>query len=404
MMARFSYRGRIEGGAAVNGVLEGRDPDHVARQLKNRGVLPLAITELPPVQRAFRSGNPLVKGYGINDLILFSRQMSALSRSGVPLVSAFQGLIAASIKPRLKKAMVQILIDLQAGRSLSLSLADQAPIFDHFFVRMVQVGEESGRLDEAFLHIANYLENGKQTRQRLTTALRYPLFVVLTLVVALAVINYSVIPAFVQLFTKFGVELPWTTRILIATSNFSRDYLLLIIGGLGGLVALFVYSIKTVSGRLFWDRLVLRVPVVGPLIHRILLARFARIFVMGSRSGMNMVQVLSAVAETLNNGFLARRVQSIQQGVFRGESLAQAAEGSEIFTPLVLQMIAVGEQTGQIEQMMSDVAAFYEEEVDYEIQALSGIIEPILLFFLAAMVLVLTLGIFLPLWELGAGR
>jgi MSHA biogenesis protein MshG len=401
-MARFCYQGRADG-ELVDGVMEGTDPDHVAAQLQNRGITPLNISEIAQSKVVGKRFSLLLSRPQVDDLILFSRQMAALSRSGVPLVRAFQGLIDSTVNMALKKAMTGILADIQAGRDLSLAMAEHPHIFDPFFIRVIRVGEEMGRLEDAFAQIFHYLENGKATRQRIANALRYPIFVVMTVIVAMVVVNYYVIPAFVQLFTNFSAELPLATKILLTTSEFTREHGLPILGGLSALFAGFVYSLQTESGRLLWDRLILKMPLVGTLIHRTALARLSRIFVLGSRSGMNMIQILSAVEETVNNQFLAQRIALLRLGVSRGESLVQAASGSNIFTLLVLQMIAVGEETGQIEQMMSEVADFYEQEVDYKIKALSTVIEPLLLLFLAAIVLVLALGIFLPLWELGAG-
>ena len=383
--------------------MEGVDRDAVAAQLKKRGILPLTISQILPPSANEQSLLAFFERPKINDLLLFARQMATLSRSGVPLVRSFQGLIESSGNGGLKRAMVAILANLQAGRDLSASLAEHPKIFDKFFVRIIRVGEETGRLDEAFSQIFNYLENGKKTRQRIVSAVRYPIFVLFTVTLALAVVNYYVVPAFVELFTKFGAELPLSTQILLDISKFTHKYALTILVVFFLLFMGIKLSLTTTNGRLYWDRILLQPPLVGSLLQRISLARLARIFVLGSRSGMSMVQVLSAVEETVNNRFIAQRVALIKLGVTQGESLAQAARGSKIFTPLVVQMISVGEETGQVEQMMAEVAEFYEQEVDYEIQAISSTIEPLLLLFLAVIVLVLAMGIFLPLWDLGAG-
>ncbi|MBF0358272.1 MAG: type II secretion system F family protein [Magnetococcales bacterium] len=402
-MAKFRYKGRAAGDL-VEGVMEGQTPDHVASKLQNRGTVPITIDEINQ-SRAIRWGvMPRLGGVKVDDLIIFSRQMAALTRSGVPLVRAFSGLIDSTVNSSLKEAMVQVVADLQAGHDLSTSLAEHPRIFDQFFVRVIRVGEEMGRLDDAFAQVLRYLEGGKETRQRIANAVRYPIFVVITVIVAIGVVNYYVIPSFVQLFAKFGSQLPLATRVLLATSKFTNDHAPAIFAVITALIGGCWLSWQTPSGRLFWDRVSLKTPLVGPLMHRIALARISRIFVLASRSGMNMVQILSAVEATVNNRFLAERLVTIRLGVERGESLVQAAQRSAIFTTLVLQMIAVGEETGQVEQMMDEVADFYEQEVDYKIKALTSIIEPILLLFLAGIVLILAVGIFLPLWDLGSGN
>ncbi|MBF0455829.1 MAG: type II secretion system F family protein [Magnetococcales bacterium] len=401
-MAKFYYKGRLAG-KRVEGVLEGVDRDQVAAQLKKRRVVPLTITEKPTPQGG---GQPRLVFFGrpkVEDMLLFARQMAALSRSGVPMVRAFEGLIESTLNRVLKQAMVRILADLQAGRDLSVALGEHPHLFDPFFLRMVRVGEETGRLGDAFQQIFSYLENDKETRRRLASAVRYPAFVVMTVFLALGVVNTYVIPAFVELFDKFGAELPFSTSLLLAASRFIQGWGWPVLFFLLLIIVLQQLSLRTDWGRLFWDRLVLTLPLVGSLLHRIILARLCRVFVLGSRSGMSMVQVLSTVADSADNRFIAGQIDGIRQGVSRGESLKQAVEVSGVFTPLVVQMIAVGEETGQVEQMMMEVAVYYEQEVDYEIHALSATLEPILLLCLAGIVLILALGIFLPLWELGSG-
>jgi MSHA biogenesis protein MshG len=402
-MAKFRYKGRAAG-ELVEGIMEGQTPDHIASKLQNRGTVPITIDKISQSRAVNWGVMPRLGGVKVDDLIIFSRQMAALTRSGVPLVRAFSGLIESTVNSSLKEAMVQIVVDLQAGHDLSTALAEHPLIFDQFFVRVVRVGEEMGRLEDAFAQVLHYLEGGKETRQRIANAVRYPIFVVVTVIVAIGVVNYYVIPSFIQLFAKFGSQLPLATRVLLATSKFTHDYASAIVAFLTALTGACWLSWQTPSGRMFWDRVSLKTPLVGPLMRRIALARISRIFVLGSRSGMNMVQILSAVEATVNNRFLAEGLVTIRLGVERGESLVQAAQRSAIFTPLVLQMIAVGEETGQVEQMMDEIADFYEQEVDYKIKALTSIIEPVLLLFLAGMVLILAVGIFLPLWDLGSGN
>ncbi|MBF0381434.1 MAG: type II secretion system F family protein [Magnetococcales bacterium] len=401
-MARFQYVGRAAG-ERVAGEMDGINPEYIAAQLQNQGIVPLTIAEIKQNSRVDWSWLPGINKVSVDDLIVFSRQMAALTRSGVPLVRAFTGLIDSTVNSTLKNVMKQIVADLEAGHELSVALGEHPRIFDKFFVKVVRVGEEMGKLEDAFTQIFHYLESGKITRQRITNAVRYPIFVVLTVIVAMGVVNYYVIPAFIHLFAKFGSQLPITTQILVASSNFTRNYAPLLLAILVALIIVGRSVWQRPKGRLFYDRAVLKIPIVGPLLHRIILARLSRIFVLGSRSGMNMVQILSAVESTVNNRFLAQRVADIRLGVSRGESLVKAAQRSQIFTPLVLQMLAVGDETGQFEHMMDEVAEFYEQEVDYEIKGLSSTIEPILLLFLAVLVLVLAMGIFLPLWNLGSG-
>ncbi|MBF0124725.1 MAG: type II secretion system F family protein, partial [Magnetococcales bacterium] len=321
---------------------------------------------------------------------------------GVPIIRAFQGLAESTHNKKLIEAMRRTVDDLQAGRDLSSSLAEHRRIFRPLYVRMVRMGEETGRLDESFNQLYRYMEIDKETRKKIKSALRYPSFVLIAITVAMIVVNYFVIPTFADMFKKFGADLPWATQVLIATSAFTKKYILHIIGGIIAAVWGFRYYINTKRGELWWDRKRLTMPLVGSIINRATLARFSRAFAMGSESGLPVLQILGTVGEAVDNAYVAKKVDEMRISIERGESIVQASFNTEMFTPLVLQMMAVGEETGNMDSMMREVAEFYEREVEYDIQSLSSSIEPIMLVFIGGMVMVLALGIFLPLWELGS--
>lgn len=402
-MPSFRYSARNQGGV-VSGVIHAMDRASAATQLLEQQLEPLTIEPTKKEggwphfwDRLFHSNTP-----NSDDLILFSRQMYALTRSGVPLVRAFQGLQEHAHHHMMKEVMGNIITDLQSGQNLSSALAAHPRVFVPLFTRLVHVGETTGRLDESFHYLSQYLEMDRDARQRIHTALRYPLFVLLAIVIALFVVNYFVIPAFAGVFAKFGAELPLFTRMLIATSQFTKVYwfLMLVVGV--GLVQLFLMIIKTPQGRLWWDEKKLALPIVGGILYRIALARLTRTFSMGIRSGLTVVQTLSSIADTIDNTYLDKKLLLMRQGVERGESLIQAAYHSNLFSPLVLQMLSVGEETGEVANMMTEVADFYDREVGYEIKSMSAAVEPILLFVVSILVLLLALGIFLPMWNLGS--
>jgi MSHA biogenesis protein MshG len=266
---------------------------------------------------------------------------------------------------------------------------------------MVRVGEMTGRLEEVFLRLFDHLEFDRDMRERVKTAMRYPSFVVFAMVAAMAVVNIFVIPAFVGVFAKFHTELPLMTRILIGTSNFTVRYWPVLSAALVGAVWGFRAWTGTAKGRYQWDKLKLKIPVAGKIILKATLARFARSFSLSSRSGVPIVQALSVVAQTVDNAYLTARVEQMRDGVERGESILRTATATNVFTPIVLQMIAVGEESGSIDELMDEIAQMYEREVDYELKTLSAQIEPILIVFLGILVLILALGIFLPIWDLG---
>jgi MSHA biogenesis protein MshG len=266
---------------------------------------------------------------------------------------------------------------------------------------MVRVGELTGRLEEVFLRLFDHLEFDREMRARVKSALRYPMFVVAAMIVAMVVVNLFVIPAFVKVFASFHAPLPLMTRILIATSKFTVDYWPILLLGLIATVVGATMYVRTPDGLYRWDRLKLRLPIAGKILLKGTLARFARSFALSSRSGVPIVQALNVVAATVDNAYLSSRVEQMRDGVERGESILRTAVHAGVFTPVVLQMIAVGEETGDLDELMDEIAQMYEREVDYELKTLSAQIEPILIIFMGIMVLVLALGIFLPIWELG---
>jgi MSHA biogenesis protein MshG len=259
----------------------------------------------------------------------------------------------------------------------------------------------TGRLDEVFLRLFHHLEFETTLRQQVKSAMRYPTFVVAAMVVALGVINLLVIPAFASVFAAAGASLPLPTRILMATSQFTIDWgWAMALAAVGGAFALRAWR-RTPDGRLRIDAALLHVPVAGKIVRKAMLARFARSFALALRSGVPIEQALSVVAQTVDNQHIARRLDGMRGAVERGDSILRAAASAGVFTPVVLQMIAVGEETGAVDELMDEVAGFYASEVEYELKTLSQQIEPILIVMLGVLVLMLALGVFLPVWDLG---
>lgn len=274
-------------------------------------------------------------------------------------------------------------------------------VFSSFYISMVRIGETTGRLDKVFLNLFDHLEFEREMRDRVKSALRYPIFVVIVMCIAIAVINLFVISAFARVYACFNAELPIMTRLLINISNFTVTYWPVILIALGAAgIAIRTY-IATPTGRFKWDKAKLRIPVVGKILLKATLGRFARSFALSSKSGVPIVQGLSVVAKTVDNAYITSRIEQMRDGVERGESILRTAVTTGVFTPVVLQMVAVGEESGALDDLMDEIADMYEREVDYELKTLSAQIEPILIFFLGILVLILALGVFLPIWDLG---
>jgi MSHA biogenesis protein MshG len=402
----YAYKGRNARGELMQGVLEGADSGAVADQLFNTGVTPIDISVTKKAAAAGENGDAwwtrlFEKKVMPMDVQLFSRQLYTLLKAGVPIMRGLAGLQESAISKAFGRVIKDMRESLDSGRELSAAMRRHPTVFSPFYLSMVRVGEMTGRLEEVFLRLFDHMEFDRDMRERVKTAMRYPSFVVVAMVAAMTIVNIFVIPAFVKVFDSFHSELPLMTRILIGSSNFTVRYWSLLLAAVVGAAFGFRSWIATAKGRYQWDKFKLRVPVAGKIILKGTMARFARSFALSARSGVPIVQGLTVVAQTVDNAYLAARVEQMRDGVERGDSILRTAAAAGVFTPVVLQMIAVGEETGSLDDLMDEIAQMYEREVDYELKTLSAQIEPILITFLGALVLVLALGIFLPIWDLG---
>ncbi|GGK04324.1 type II secretion system F family protein [Pseudomonas matsuisoli] len=405
-MATFLYQGRDAGGAKVSGKVQSSSADAVASELMAQRITPLTIVEqvesaqvdvLGELKSRLRR-----KRVELDELIIFTRQMHSLAKAGVPIIRAISGLAESHRNAYFREVLQDVRSSLESGQSMATAMNTHPKVFNRLFISMISVGENTGQIDQAFRQLSNYLELERETRKRIKQATRYPTFVLVAMAVALAIINLFVIPAFSKVFQQFHAQLPLPTRILIGTSNFFQHYWwLVLILIVGGLVAFFRWK-KTDTGEVTWDRIKLRLPIVGGIFERIALARFTRTFAMMYRAGVPLLQTLSINSASVGNRHIGNAILKMRDGIERGEALTRTASASGLFTPLVLQMMAVGEETGALDDLFVEVAEFYEQEVDYDLKQLASAIEPILIVAMGGMVLVLALGVFLPMWELGA--
>lgn len=403
-MPAFAYRGRNGAGEIVSGTIEGASAGAVADLLFGSGITPTEIRAAPAAagltvsDTAFKLFKPKI---GHIDTLLFTRQIYTLLKAGVPIMRALAGLQESSANPAMKTLLKEVRESLDSGRELSLALARHPTVFTPFYLAMVRVGEMTGRLEEIFLRLFDHLAFERFMREQVRSALRYPSFVVLAMVVAMAVVNIWVIPAFAKIFEGFGAELPLLTRLLIGVSNFVVGWWPALLIGLAALAGGFRAWIGTRRGRYRWDQIKLKLPIAGKIVRKATLARFARSFALAMRSGVPVIQALSNVAQTVDNDFIAEKIENMRTAIEHGDSVLRAAIGAGIFTPVVLQMIAVGEESGALDEMMDEISGMYQNEVEYELKTLAQQIEPILIVLLGIMVLILALGVFLPLWDLG---
>jgi MSHA biogenesis protein MshG len=289
---------------------------------------------------------------------------------------------------------------LESGRGLGQSLEQHPDIFPALFISIIKMGETTGTLDLAFLRMFEYLAMEQEIKDRVKSATRYPLTVIGAVFVAIGVITVFVIPNFAPLFEKLGDDLPMTTRIIIGVSDFAVNHwlLALFLGGVTG-AGISAY-VKTEVGRFQWDRLKLRLPVVGNIVRNAALSRITRSLTISLQAGLPMNETLNTVATSIGNEYLSKKMSQLSAGIERGESLWTSAHATGLFTPLVLQMISLGEETGALPELLNEVADHYKREVDYDLENLSAALEPILMIGVGGIVLVLALGIFLPMWDM----
>ena len=402
-MPHYAYTGRDERGQMVEGELEGADSSVVAGQLISQGVTPIEITAAVTPEEA---GPGLLerlteKKFTQTDVLLFSRQMNTLLKAGVPIMSALRGLEGSGENKSLARVMRELREGLESGQELSNCMLRQPKAFDPFYVAMIRVGEFTGTLQEVFLRLFHHLEFEKLMRDQVRSAVRYPAFVIITMAIAVMIINVFVIPTFAKVYAGFKAELPAITKGLIAFSNFTVAYWWVLLGLVVALAIGFRIYINSPRGRFAWDEFKLTIPIAGPIILNATLARFARSFALAVRSGVPAVQALTIVAGTVDNAHMGRKIEMMREGVERGESLRRTAAAAGIFTPMVLQMLAVGEESGELDEMMSEISEFYQREVEYSLRNLASQIEPVLIIALGVLVLLLALGVFLPIWDLG---
>ena len=401
-MPNFTYRGRGRHGELIDGEIEGANNSAVASLLMDRGITPITIDEKKAQIDIIDAINEKFDLYkvSIEELLMFSRQMGALIKAGIPITRAIGGILESIQNPLMIKSLRDIQEQLESGRSLSIACARHPKVFSNLYISMIQVGENTGNLEQSFALMGDYIDRNRRITNNIKTALRYPTTVIIAIGIAMVIVNLFVIPKFAAFFEANRLELPWQTVFLLNTSNFFVNYwgymLVLLVGG----IVAFKRYINTPEGKLRWHRFILKAPLIGDILHRAYMARFARSFSMAYSAGVPIVQAMGVISRSIGNEFISSRVHGMREGIERGESLTRTAYQTEMFTPVVMQMFAVGEESGSLEEMMTFIADFYEEEVDYDIKTLSDKIEPLLYVAIGAMVLVLALGIFVPMWDL----
>ncbi|MFM7024726.1 MAG: type II secretion system F family protein [Limnohabitans sp.] len=402
-MNTYRYKARNQRGELLEGTIESPSPQSVAQWMSDTRLFPVSITlqkpeaETPPWLAQLLGENKVRP----DEVVMFTRQMASMTKAGLPLMQSIEGMQKAHSNKAFGKILKSVLEDLNRGSNLSKALQRHREVFNDYYLNMIRVGEDAGELDKVFAALLRQLEFDRQMKQRIKAAMRYPGFVMGAMFIAISILTIFVIPVFANVYQSMHLQLPLVTRILVGTSNLAVKYWWMVLCAL----ALGYYGLRTwlatQEGRYAWDKHKLRLPLFGKILTKGAIARFCESFATAYRAGVPIVQVLSLVSKVVDNAFFETRIVQMREGLERGEGLTKLARSSGIFNSTELQMILVGEQTGEVDTMMGQIATMYQEDVNYEVSRLSESIEPILLGFMGLLVGILLLGVFLPLWDLG---
>ena len=402
-MPNFRYRVRNRMGKPIAGTIDAPTLQIAGERLYHLGYLPITVEEerstdsfdIAKIWLRFQK----VK---LEELIFFSQQLSTLYKAGLPLLTGLGSLAEQTENKKLKPILEAVRRQIEGGSTLFEAMSKYPEVFPQVYTNMVRAGETSGRLGESLDRFISLAEREIKTRQRVKEATRYPKIVIFSVLIAFAILLTFVIPRFAEIFARFKTPLPLPTRVMIQINTIFHTYWYLVLSALLGIPLLIRNYLRTEKGRYSWDRFKIRIPVFGPLLLKIALSRFAYTFAILNRSGIPILQTLEITASTINNVHLAQSITEIMHKVREGRSLSDALKESEKFTPLVIQMVAVGESSGTLDEMLMRITEYYDIEADNAIKKMSTYIEPSLILFLGVVVLLLALAVFLPWWNMAA--
>ena len=399
-MGKFTYKARDEKGSLVTRIIEGDNRRAAYAQIDALGLFPVAVSEAREEIFSIESFLTALKPVRYDDIIFFTRQLQTVIRAGIPILSGLRALEEQTSNVKLRGAIKEMVQDIDKGASLSDAMMKQKKLFPDLYTSMVKAGEIGGSLEEVLERLATLLEFQLKTKEMLKSAIRYPIFVVTTLLIAFLVLINFVVPRFAVLFRGAKMDLPLPTRMLLLTNDIFQNYAIYLGISIFILIGGFLLYKRTDAGTLEIDRLKLRAPLIGPIILKICMSRFANMFENLIKVGIPVVRTLEVVSRTVGNEYIAQKIIEISGKIERGLGISRPLREAEIFPPLIIHLISTGEQTGSLEDMLKEVSTHYDREITYSINRLSTWIEPLLTAGLSLMVLFLALAIFLPWWNM----
>ena len=398
-MPNFKYKVRDRRGRSISGMMEGDSAQGVSDALAKQGYFPISIAEgrlKPPVTAPVFFASRVKQ----EDLSIFVRQLATMQRAGVPLLAGLAALKDQAATPAFKKVVARIIKDLEGGSSLSTAFSQQPKVFKPLYVHMVRAGEASGKLDEVLHNLSEMGQFEKMTRDRIKSATLYPSITVVTLFLVFLGVVHFVVPRFADFYKQYKAALPLPTRLLLALNNMIQYHWAEALLAVGAAIVLFRVYTSRPLGRYQWDWLRLKVPVFGKLLFMIQMSRFTRVLSDLLKSGVPILESLQLVSDTVENRVIEKAVFKVKKEVNEGKSMALTMKNTGFFSPIVVQMMEVGEKSGKTDELLSFVSAYYEDIASSMIKNLTTLIEPMLIFIIGGMVLVLATGVFLPVWNL----
>ncbi len=396
-MPNFSYVAKLQDGRTITGALESPNQEAVIHSLHGQGLVVLSV-------RLKKSNSLFSFGRGgfikVDDLAIFTRQMATLVDAGIPIVGGLEAVAGQMENKAFREVIIRVYESVEGGMNLTAAIAKQSAVFSPLFISMVKAGETSGHLSKVLDRLAIYLEKSASLQRKVKSACIYPAIVIGMAVLITALLMLKVIPVFKEMFSTLGADLPLPTKILIGVSDGMRTFFFPVLGLIIVGISFFRRTLKTKAGRLWWDGLLLKLAIVGPLVRKVAIAKFSRTFATLVKSGVQILAALEIVSETAGNAVVAEAVLQVKTSIKEGENIAGPLAASGVFPPIVVRMIAVGEQTGRLEDMLTKIAESYEDQVDTAVSGLTSAIEPIIIAVLGLVVGGIVISIFLPIFKL----
>jgi type IV pilus assembly protein PilC len=400
MPTTYAYKVRDRAGKIVQGTVEAESETAVVGRLRQMGLAPLLIEAHKESLGKKELHLPWAGGVKPKDIAVMSRQFATMINSGLSLLRALNILAEQTDNSRLREVLASVRSDVEKGQSLSQALAKHPKVFSRLYVAMIKAGETGGVLDKTLLRMADTMEKEVALRHKIKSAMTYPVVVFGLVIIIVAAMLLFVVPMFKTLYKSLGGILPFPTRMLIFFSDLIKHFWFLWFPAIGGGIFAFKRWIKTEQGRAKWDAIKLKLPVFGVLVHKTALSRYSRTLAALFRSGVPILQGLDIVKETVNNAVMADAVTKVQASVKEGASIAKPLEEHAVFPPMVVQMMMVGEETGALDTMLEKIADFYDQEVDATVEALTSLIEPLLIAVMGVVVGGMVVALYMPMFNI----